>query len=65
MKGKEPKSMEEIHAIRVKMYEKTSGMSVHEKLLFVKEKAAAFKSRHGLKTKPMSNKEKHILGHKG
>ena len=57
--------MEEIHAVREKMYAQTSGMSIHDKLLFIKEKAVAFKSKYGLKTKPLSRKEKHIAGHKG
>lgn len=49
---------------REKMYEETSGMSVHDKLLFIREKAAAFKSKYGLKTKPMHRKETHVAGHK-
>jgi hypothetical protein len=65
MKTKEPKSMEEIHSIRENMYAQTSGMSVHDKLLFIKEKAEAFKSKYGLKTKPVSRQEKHVTGHKG
>lgn len=65
MKTKEPKAMEEIHAIREKMYAQTAGMSVHDKLLFIKEKAVAFKSKYGLKTKSVSHKEEHIVGHKG
>ena len=64
MKDKEPKSMEEIHVIREKMHERTAGMNVHEKLLFVKEQAAAFKSKYGLKTKTLGRKEKHLAGHK-
>lgn len=64
MKAKEPKAMEEIHAIREKMYEETSGMSVHDKLLFIREKAASFKSKYGLKTKLMRRKEEHAAGHK-
>jgi hypothetical protein len=65
MKGREPKAMEEIHAIREKMYAETTGMSVHEKLMLVKEKAASFKSKYGLKTKPSRRKEKHPVFHKG
>jgi hypothetical protein len=64
MKTKEPHAMEEIHDIREKMYEETAGMSVHDKLLFIREKAAAFKSKYGLKTKPMHRKGAHVADHK-
>ncbi len=64
MRAKEPKAMEEIHAIREKMYEETSGMSVHNKLMFIREKAASFKSKYGLKTKPMRRKDENVAGHK-
>ena len=64
MKAKEPKAMAEIHEIREKMHEETGGMSVHDKLLFIREKAAAFKSKYGLKTKPLRRKEEHVAGHK-
>lgn len=60
MRSKEPKTMEEIHTIREKMYTETAGMSVHEKLMLVKERSASFKSKYGLKTKPSRRKEKHI-----
>jgi hypothetical protein len=56
--------MEEIHAIREKMYTETTGMSVHEKLMLIKERAATFKAKYGLKTKPSSRKEKHIAERK-
>lgn len=36
MKGKEPKAMEEIHAIREKMHAETAGMSMHEKLMYIR-----------------------------
>jgi hypothetical protein len=65
MKSKEPKAMEEIHAIREKMYVQTSGMGLHEKLMFIKEKAAAFKSKYELKTKRSGRKEKRVVTHKG
>ena len=64
MRSKEPKAMEEIHAIREKMYTETTGMSMHEKLMLVKERSASFKSKYGLKTKPSSRKEKRITGRK-
>lgn len=64
MRAKEPKAMEEIHAIREEMYEETSGMSVHNKLLFIRQKADSFKSKYGLKTKPMRRKDANITGHK-
>jgi hypothetical protein len=32
--------------------------------VIIREKAAAFKSKHGLKTKPLRRKEEHIAGHK-
>lgn len=64
MRAKEPKAMEEIHAIREKMHEETSGMSVQNKLLFIREKAASFKAKYGLKTKPMRRKEERVDGHK-
>lgn len=56
--------MEEIHTIREKMHTETTGMSVHEKLMLVKERSASFKSKYGLKTKPSSRKEKRIAGSK-
>ena len=64
MRAKEPKAMEEIHEIREKMHKETAAMSVHDKLLFIREKAAAFKSKYGLKTKPAHRKEEHVAGHK-
>ena len=51
MRAKVPKAMEEI-LIREKMHEETATMSVHDKLLYIREKAAAFKSKYGLKTRP-------------
>jgi len=56
--------MEEIHEIREKMHEETAGMNVHDKLLFIREKAAAFKSKYGLTTKPMHRKGEHVASHK-
>jgi hypothetical protein len=64
MRAKEPKAMEEIHEIREKMHEETAVMSVHDKLLFIREKATAFKSKHGLKKKPLRRKEEPVAGHK-
>jgi protein-disulfide isomerase-like protein with CxxC motif len=51
MKIKEPESMEEIHAIRRKMYDETKDMTIHETMMYIKESAESFKARHNVKTK--------------
>lgn len=56
-KIKEPKAMRELHEIREKMYSETADMSMHERLMFVKEKAESYKAKSGLKLRPFKTKE--------
>jgi hypothetical protein len=56
MINEEPKSMEEIHKIREKIYYETEGMTISEKLEFISRKAESFKLRHNLKLKTPKRK---------
>ncbi len=51
MRSREPKAMEEIHLIRVGMHSETAGMSMHEKLMHIRKRAEAFKTKYNLKTR--------------
>ncbi len=51
---KEPKPMQEIHAIQEKIYEEEKNLTVKEKLNRLHEKAMAAKNRLGLKIKTLS-----------
>lgn len=52
---KEPKSMEEIHRIRERIYFETKDMTIHEKLKIISKKAESFKSKYNLKLKTLKN----------
>lgn len=58
MRNKEPKSMEEIHKIREKIYSETKGMTIHEKLETISKKAETLKSKYGLKLRTPDRKIK-------
>ncbi len=56
MKCKEPKSMEEIHKIREKIYYETKGMNIREKLEIIGMKAKSLKSKYNLKLRTPTKK---------
>lgn len=56
MSSKEPKSMEEIHKIREKIYSETERLTMHELMEFIGKEAESFKLKHNLKLKSPNNK---------
>lgn len=49
MSNREPKSMEEIHKIRERIYSETEGMTIHELMEFIHKDAESFKSKYDLR----------------